>query len=164
MSTQETESPVKKLGEIIKDIKFAMLTTADEDGTLRSRPMATQNHEFDGTLWFFTKTTAPKVDEVDHEHHVNVSYSDTKGQTYASVSGKAQLVHDAVESESPAADPERRDARHAAEDMPATDARQIRCLFKSPRSMPITHRHHPLSMPSVASHMPPLFLQTGEYR
>ncbi len=46
---------IRKLGEMIKEIKFAMLTTAEPDGTLRSRPMATQATEFNGELWFFTK-------------------------------------------------------------------------------------------------------------
>ena len=33
---------IKTLGALIKDIKFAMLTTVEDDGSLRSRPMATQ--------------------------------------------------------------------------------------------------------------------------
>ena len=94
MSSENSDSPVHKLGTLIKDIKFAMLTTVDDDGNLRSRPMATQNSEFDGELWFFTKASAPKVHEVEHEQHVNVSYAHPKDQRYVSISGKAQLVHD----------------------------------------------------------------------
>jgi hypothetical protein len=41
---------VEKLAELIKDIEYAMLTTAMPDGSLRSRPMATQKAPFDGTL------------------------------------------------------------------------------------------------------------------
>ena len=41
---------IKKLGELIEDIKIAMLTTVEEDGSLRSRPMGTQQVEFDGEL------------------------------------------------------------------------------------------------------------------
>ncbi len=95
-----TETPtdhaaaIKKLGALIKDIKFAMLTTVDDDGSLRSRPMAVQNPEFDGTLWFFTRGSAPKVDEVEHEHHVNVSFSHPVDQSYVSISGTARLVRD----------------------------------------------------------------------
>lgn len=85
---------IKKLRELIKDIKFAMLTTVEEDGTLRSRPMATQQFEFDGNLWFFTNVNAPKVDEVQQNQHVNVSYAEPKDQKYVSVSGTAQLVRD----------------------------------------------------------------------
>lgn len=49
----ERNEHIKKLGELITDIKFAMLTTVEQDGSLRSRPMATQQVEFDGDLWFF---------------------------------------------------------------------------------------------------------------
>lgn len=95
MSTEEKPDHIKKISELIKDIKFAMLTTVDETGSLRSRPMAVQNTEFDGELWFFTKATAPKVDEVEHEHHVNVSFSHPEDQSYVSISGQAKLVRDA---------------------------------------------------------------------
>lgn len=96
MSEQENhDEAVKTLGKLIHDIKFAMLTTAEPDGTLRSRPMATQQEgEFDGVLWFFTKRQAPKVDEVEKDHHVNVSYADPNGSKYVSVSGMASLVDD----------------------------------------------------------------------
>ena len=95
MSTEEKTDITKKIGELIKDIKFAMLTTVDDTGSLRSRPMAVQNTDgFDGTLWFFTKTTAPKVEEVEHEHHVNVSFSHPEDQSYVSISGRAKLVRD----------------------------------------------------------------------
>jgi general stress protein 26 len=85
---------VKKLRAMIKDIRFAMLTTIEADGTLRSRPMATQEVEFDGELWFFTNADAPKVDEVQQNQQVNLSYAAPNDQKYISVSGTAQLVRD----------------------------------------------------------------------
>jgi len=54
------EENIKKLAGLIEGIKVAMLTTAAEDGTLRSRPMVTQPAEFDGTLWFFTRADTPR--------------------------------------------------------------------------------------------------------
>ncbi len=99
MSDHEHDNPTEKLGELIKDIKFAMLTTVDDDGSLRSRPMATQNKTFDGELWFFTHASSPKVHEIEHEHHVNISYAHPSDQTYVSVSGKARLVRDAKKNE-----------------------------------------------------------------
>jgi general stress protein 26 len=85
---------VKKLGELIKDIKFAMLTTVEPDGSLHSRPMATQEVDFDGDLWFFTGASTAKVDEVRHDQHVNVSYAEPGDNTFVSVSGKATVVRD----------------------------------------------------------------------
>lgn len=90
---------VRKLGEMIKGIEFAMLTTTEADGLLRSRPMATQQVDFDGDLYFFTQASSPKVDEVEHEHNVNVSYAKPDDQRYVSVSGKARLVRDRAKIE-----------------------------------------------------------------
>lgn len=87
---------IERLAELIKDIDFAMLTTVDDDGTLRSRPMSTQKAPFDGELWFFTDTHAPKVDEIEQTHQVNLAYADPKNQRYVSISGNAQLVIDAA--------------------------------------------------------------------
>lgn len=92
--TTEREQQLKKLNEMIKDIKFAMLTTVEADGSLRSRPMATQEAEFDGDLWFFTGASASKVDEVEQEEHVNVTFSDNDKNRWVSMSGMARLVRD----------------------------------------------------------------------
>lgn len=84
----------KKLGELIDGIQFAMLTSVSQEGTLHSRPMATQQVEFDGDLWFFTGASTEKVGEVQHEHQVNVAYADPQNQRYVSVAGTARLVRD----------------------------------------------------------------------
>ena len=55
------KSSLTKLREQITDIRVAMLTTVDEFGDLRSRPMATLEIGDDGDLWFFTAASAPKV-------------------------------------------------------------------------------------------------------
>jgi general stress protein 26 len=94
MAPTDHEAEVKKVAELIKGIKFAMLTTAEEDGSLRSRPMATQQLEFDGTLWFFTSSATAKVSEINRDRHVNVSFADPDRQVYVSASGIARLVRD----------------------------------------------------------------------
>lgn len=85
---------IEKLREMVKDIEFAMLTTAEANGTLRSRPMATQEIKEDGDIYFFTHATSPKVDEVQRDQHVNVSYANPEDHRYVSVSGMARLVRD----------------------------------------------------------------------
>lgn len=100
MTTYEKhEENVKKLGEMIKGIEFAMLTTVEDDGSLRSRPMATQRSEFVGDLYFFTKVTDTKVEEVEREHNVCVSYAASEDQRYVSMSGRARLLHDPAKME-----------------------------------------------------------------
>jgi general stress protein 26 len=85
---------VEKLAELIGDVKVAMLTTVDEDGSLHSRPMWTQQEEFDGQLWFFTAASSHKVREVEREHRVNLGYADPENDRYISVSGRATLIRD----------------------------------------------------------------------
>lgn len=85
---------IEKIRDLIKGIRFAMLTTVDTDGSLRSRPMAAQELEFDGELWFFTGASSPKVGEVERDHRVNVSFADPDDNTYVSISGTARLVRD----------------------------------------------------------------------
>jgi general stress protein 26 len=94
MTSDTRSDDVKKLAELIKDIRIAMLTTVDEDGSLRSRPMATQDVEFNGELWFMVGADSAKVHEVQEDRQVNVSFANPDDQRYVSVSGSAQLVRD----------------------------------------------------------------------
>lgn len=94
MTSSTERGDIEKLASVIQGIGVAMLTTREDDGALRSRPMAAQEKEFDGILWFFTNAFTPKVHEVQQEQHVNVSYSDTQSNRYVSVSGRARLVRD----------------------------------------------------------------------
>jgi len=84
---------IENLNLLIKDINIAMLTTIDE-GVLRSRPMATQEAEFDGDLWFFTSKQTHKAQEIEKDNRVNVSYSEPEDNRYVSLSGTAELVDD----------------------------------------------------------------------
>jgi general stress protein 26 len=86
---------VRKVWDLMKRCKFAMLTTTQEDGSLHARPMATLSQQgFDGTVWFFTQASSPKVGEVDRHEEVNLAYSDPDKQNYVSVAGTAHVVRD----------------------------------------------------------------------
>ena len=90
---------IEKLAALMNDIQLAMLTTIEPDGTLRLRPMTTQQVEFDGDLWFFTQESAPKVDEVERDDRVNVAYAAPDANRWVSVFGTAQVVHDRAKAE-----------------------------------------------------------------
>jgi general stress protein 26 len=91
--TDKREESIGKLNELIKDVKIAMLTTND-GGVLRSRPMQTQDFEFDGDLWFFTSSDTHKAEEIERDARVNVSYAKPESNTYVSVSGTGSLIKD----------------------------------------------------------------------
>ncbi|GAB3998579.1 pyridoxamine 5'-phosphate oxidase family protein [Spirosoma daeguense] len=96
METETKLTPqLKKVRDIINDIRIAMMTTVDDDGNLVSRPMAVQQIDNDGTIWFFTERTSPKVDQIDHhDHKVNISFAAVSDADYVSVSGTAREWHD----------------------------------------------------------------------
>ena len=99
MANTEHADEIKKLAELMKGFKFVMLTTAEASGSLHSRPMATQEVDFDGDLWFFTGAHSPKVWEADQHHQVNVAFSNPEKNTYISASGLATLVRDKTKIE-----------------------------------------------------------------
>jgi general stress protein 26 len=91
---EQHDAALAKVAEMVGDAKFAMLTTLEKDGTLRSRPMATVQVDSDGNLWFFTTLSSPKIVEGQPDQQVNLCYVRAEKQDYLSVSGTAELVHD----------------------------------------------------------------------
>jgi len=95
MSDQRTQDEGrKKVAELLKDIKFAMLTTTERDGSLRSRPMTMLDQEYDGDLWFFVGANSPQVSEMRADDQVNLSFANPSDNAYVSVSGTAQILRD----------------------------------------------------------------------
>ena len=85
---------MQKIGELIKDIRIAMMTTAGGDGSFDSRPMATQKTQFDGTVWFLTRQESGKVHELADDSHVSLLYADTSDSKYVSAKGRATISKD----------------------------------------------------------------------
>ena len=85
---------IEKINDMIGDIKVAMLTTVDADGDFHSRPMITQEHHFDGDVWFFASQNSDKVREIKANPSVNVSY--VEGGNYVSIAGRANIVTDVM--------------------------------------------------------------------
>ncbi|QDK81191.1 pyridoxamine 5'-phosphate oxidase family protein [Spirosoma sp. KCTC 42546] len=94
-TTEHINKPLEKVRDMIEDIRIAMMTTVDEQGNLVSRPMAALQVDEDGTIWFFTKRSSPKVDQIDNnDQRVNLSFASVSDADYVSVSGKAQEFND----------------------------------------------------------------------
>lgn len=94
----DREKGIEKIKELTEGIDFCMLTTMD-GGVLRSRPMSTQQADFDGTLWFFTRDNAHKVDEIEKDDRVAVAYSKPDDSTYLSISGRGSISKDRAKME-----------------------------------------------------------------
>ena len=89
-----------ELRALMKDIDIAMFTTMGENGFPVTRPLSTQDAEFDGRLlWFFVRRNSAKVREIERYPRVNVAYSSKDKNVYLSVAGIADIVDDRVKIE-----------------------------------------------------------------
>lgn len=90
----DRQQHITQLAALIKDVEVAMFTTTGVDGRLYSRPLGTQEVEFDGDLWFATSADSPKVAEIALNPRVNVAYASPSKNSYVSVAGTARIVAD----------------------------------------------------------------------
>lgn len=87
-----TTKEATKVAELLKGERFGLFTTIAPDGTLISRPMALQEVEFDGDLWFFASRSSRKVAHIAANPQVNVS---TSGRSsWVSLTGHAVVIDD----------------------------------------------------------------------
>lgn len=96
MSVAPRSSSIAQIAEMMRDLDFCMLTTKDEEGFLRSRPMSNNGEvEFDGDVWFFSSSDTQKVSDIESDPLVHLSYTDTKRFLFISMSGEAAIVRNA---------------------------------------------------------------------
>jgi general stress protein 26 len=86
------QAEVAKLAELITKFRIAMLTTVSADGALTSRPMAVQETEFDGDLWFFAQRDSDQARQLRADPTIGVALS--SADTWVSISGTAEIVED----------------------------------------------------------------------
>ncbi|MFS0718308.1 pyridoxamine 5'-phosphate oxidase family protein [Arthrobacter sp. 1P04PC] len=86
---------ISKVTGIINDSRIGMFTTINDKGALVSRPLAVQDVENDGDMWFFTSQDTSQVAHVKANPAVNVSFG--KGTEWVSVAGTTEVVTDRQE-------------------------------------------------------------------
>ena len=99
MADTTNDEKREKLAELIRKVKFTMLTTTEADGSLRSRPMTMLDEDFADQLWFFVGSNSGTVAEIKADSQVNLSFADTGANVYVSLSGRAELVRDRQKAE-----------------------------------------------------------------
>jgi general stress protein 26 len=88
----EQDEQQQKVRDLIKDTRLAMLTSVAPDGRLVSKPMATQDVEFDGEVWFIAERDSQKARNIEADPRVNVAYASR--DSWVSLSGDAEVVDD----------------------------------------------------------------------
>ncbi len=90
--TQEKDK-VARTWELMEKITFCMLSTrVGED--IRARPMAAHVEPIENAIYFLTDVASHKDEEIEHRNNVGLSFADTKGQKYVSVTGDAEVSND----------------------------------------------------------------------
>ena len=90
----EERDAIARFAEMVRGMHFSMLTTVGPDGSLRSRPMATQDQSADGTLWFLVAADSGAAEDLAVRADVNLAFSSPDEQRWVSVSGSATMLDD----------------------------------------------------------------------
>ena len=92
MSKQEQ---IDKIQAVIKDVKFAMMSTINDKGDLHAWPMTTSEASLSGKeIWFIGDKTSDVVKDIQDNPKVGLSYATQDEKNYVSVSGNAELSTD----------------------------------------------------------------------
>ena len=99
MSTPKSDHDT--LWELIKDIKYGMLTHRHANGMLHAHPLTTQNQSIDerSQLYFFISRKSELAQRLLQDGNVNVSYADPGDDSYVSLSGQATINEDQAKKE-----------------------------------------------------------------
>ncbi len=92
MTNDQLTGDEQRVLDLVNDAKIAMLTYVDPAGKLLSKPMATQDTDVDGALYFIAELHSDKVQALQADPRVNVSYSE-RG-SWVSIAGTARVVDD----------------------------------------------------------------------
>jgi general stress protein 26 len=85
---------LKKLVDLVEEVKVCMFATIHDDYSLFSRPMQSIKVDEQGSIWFFTNEFSGKVDDVSKENTVYLMYSHPGQNTYLHVKGKCTVVNE----------------------------------------------------------------------
>ena len=92
-----SDDPKAHLMALLKKVRIGMMSTRGNDGHFHSRPMATSDVEFDGSLYFLTDDHSGKVHDLAKEPETLVTYADEGQQVYVALRGTGELIHDTAQ-------------------------------------------------------------------
>lgn len=93
----QRDDQVTKVGDLMKGIHVAMVTSTAAGGALVSRPLSVQDVEFDGSLWFFVDQEAELLQQIVQNPRVNVALEGNG--SWVSLSGQARRVDDPAKAQ-----------------------------------------------------------------
>ena len=89
-----TSDDHRKVMDLIKGMKIAMLATRGPDGKVRSRPMAISDSADEGVLYFLTGEQSGKVHDLEMDPETVITFADPGKNAYVALRGEASVVTD----------------------------------------------------------------------
>jgi general stress protein 26 len=94
---QEHKQKIEKFIEMVKDSKVCMLISSDKNAeSLSGRPMSISKIDEDGTLWFFTRASSYKVEEIEESKKVAIAITNESSNNYLMINGTGNLLNDKI--------------------------------------------------------------------
>ena len=89
-----SQAAIEKIKELAMDANICLFVTNLSTIPLSSRPMATQEVDDDGNLWFMSKNDSEKNMDIEKDNQVQLFYSNGSSYEYLSIYGTAEILHD----------------------------------------------------------------------
>ncbi|WP_435950120.1 pyridoxamine 5'-phosphate oxidase family protein [Psychrobacter sp. DM8] len=94
------QEQIDKVQDVIKDVKFAMMSTVNSKGDVHAWPMTTSETSIGGReIWFIGDKSSDVVKDIQDNPKVGLSYATQDEKNYVSVSANAELPTDRAKLE-----------------------------------------------------------------
>lgn len=89
------QEQLDKIQDVIKDVKFAMMSTVNSKGDVHAWPMTTSETSIGAKeIWFIGDKTSDVVKDIQDNPKIGLSYASEDEKNYVSVSANAELSSD----------------------------------------------------------------------
>ncbi|AMT95877.1 MULTISPECIES: pyridoxamine 5'-phosphate oxidase family protein [Psychrobacter] len=89
------QEQIDKIQDVIKDVKFAMMSTVNSKGDVHAWPMTTSETSIGAKeIWFIGDKTSDVVKDILDNPKIGLSYASEDEKNYVSVSANAELSSD----------------------------------------------------------------------
>jgi general stress protein 26 len=89
-----SKEAVEKIKELATGTDICMFTTSLSKLPLSARPMSTVDVDDDGNIWFISKKSSAKNQEVSADSRVQLFYASRNSSEYLNVYGEADIIID----------------------------------------------------------------------
>lgn len=93
------QDALKKIKALAEDIKICMLCTKAIQLPFDARPMATQQVDEKGDIWFFSGADSIKNEEIEEDADVQLIYAKPSDSKFLTVYGHANIIRNSDKTE-----------------------------------------------------------------